>query len=258
MNIASRSSIGQSDSICQRPAPGGSPPRPFFPFYGSKWRIARLYPPPSGPVIEPFAGSAGYSVYFGVRRVLLLDVDPIIVGVWDYLINASQLEILALPMLQPGECVSHLKVSQEARWLIGFWINRGSSTPRNTLTQFSARTEKSQLVWSQKAKERIARQQHYIRHWEVRHGSFEEAPDLGATWFIDQPYTTKGRYYRFHDIDYAALAEWVRTRSGLVIACDNPAATYLPFESLVNAKSTKGFAQEGIYVTGRDSARRLH
>jgi site-specific DNA-adenine methylase len=78
--------------------------RPLFPFYGSKWRDARRYPAPGESiVIEPFAGSAGYSLWYEPHRVWLYDVDPIVVGVWSYLIAATPRELLALPDLEPGQ-----------------------------------------------------------------------------------------------------------------------------------------------------------
>ena len=48
----------------------------------------------------------------------LCDVDPIIVGVWRYLIAVSERELRALPDLEPGQCVDDLGLCQEARWLI--------------------------------------------------------------------------------------------------------------------------------------------
>jgi hypothetical protein len=64
--------------------------RPMFPYYGSKWNIARHYPPPGeGLVVEPFAGGAGYASFYGARRALLIDKDPIIAGLWRYLIGVS-------------------------------------------------------------------------------------------------------------------------------------------------------------------------
>ena len=65
--------------------------RPFFGFYGGKWRDApKYYPVPEyDTIVEPFAGSAGYSVRYGDRNVVLGEKDDIIFGVWDYLIRAS-------------------------------------------------------------------------------------------------------------------------------------------------------------------------
>ena len=57
----------------------------MFSFYGGKRRLARFYPPPQHDVVvEPFAGSASYSVTYlvpvkGVRtieRAILIEKDP--------------------------------------------------------------------------------------------------------------------------------------------------------------------------------------
>ena len=104
--------------------------RPFFCFYGGKWRSAPKYPTPNhGQVIEPFAGAAGYSVRHHHLDVLLCDIDEVVCGVWDYLINVSPGEVIALPNIYPGQTVSDLAVTQEAAWLIGFWLNKGVARP---------------------------------------------------------------------------------------------------------------------------------
>lgn len=108
--------------------------KPLFPFYGSKWRDAKRYPAPGDHVVEPFAGSAGYSVFYEPSRVTLYDKDPIIVGVWDYLIRVSSAEVLSLPDLDVGQSVDDFPLPQEAKWLIGFWLNRGSAQPKKTRT----------------------------------------------------------------------------------------------------------------------------
>lgn len=222
--------------------------KPLFPFYGSKWRDAKRYGPPDGGVIEPFAGSAGYSVYWGPSSVRLYDVDPIIVGVWSYLIRATSEEIMHLPDLEVGQSVDDFPaLPQEARWLIGFWLNRGSAQPKKTKTAFSARTERAQLVWSQRARERIAGQLHGIRDWTIEQRGYHDVQDERATWFVDPPYTDKGRYYRFHSIDYAGLAEWCLLRSGNLIVCEQDGAEWLPFEPLAVIKSTKGTSSEVVY-----------
>lgn len=176
--------------------------RPFFPFYGGKWRAARLYGPPLYfHVIEPFAGSAGYATYWGARSARLYEADEIIVGVWDYLIHASEREVLALPDLELGMSTDDLRVCPEARNLIGFWINRGSATPKKTRTAYSARTDKAQLIWGVAARDRIARQLEAIRNWRVSLDSYADAFCYRATWFIDPPYVERGRYYRKHAVD---------------------------------------------------------
>lgn len=223
--------------------------RPLFPFYGSKWRDARRYPPPrDGRVVEPFAGSAGYATFYAPPSVTLIDLDPIIVGVWEYLIAASSSEILALPDLEVGQSVDTLNVSQEARWLIGFWLNRGSAQPKKTKTAYSARTERAQLIWSARARERIAHDVRGIRNWRVIHGSYADTPIMDATYFVDPPYGDKGRYYRFRDVDYPALGAWCR-RVPDVIVCEQGGATWLPFRALASIKSSKGRSDEVFYTT---------
>lgn len=225
--------------------------RPLFPFYGSKWRDAKRYPPPhNGRVIEPFAGSAGYSLYYAPERVLLLDADPIIVSVWQYLIRVKPSEVLALPDLEVGESVDSLAVPQEARWLIGFWLNRGSAQPKKSKTAFSARTDRAQLTWSARARERIAVDIEKVRRWEVRNANYDTAPREDATYFVDPPYVDKGRYYRFHEVDYEALSQWCCALPGQVIVCEQTNASWLPFEPLAVIKSTKGTSSEAVFMRG--------
>ena len=224
--------------------------KPFLPFYGSKYRDAKRYPSPRGSVCEPFAGSAGYSTYFNPRAVTLVDVDPILVGVWSYLIRVTPAEVLALPDLAVGESVDSLHVPQEARWLIGFWLNRGSAQPKKTRTAFSTRTERSQLVWGLRARKRIAAQVEHIRHWRVIEGSYETAPRNAGTYFVDPPYVEKGKYYRcrLSREDYPRLAGWCLDLPGDVIVCEQHGADWLPFGPLATIKSTRGTSAEVVYL----------
>lgn len=224
--------------------------RPFFPFYGSKWNIARHYPPPVGKelVVEPFAGGAGYSTFYDRPGVHLIDADPIIVGVWSYLIAATPSEILALPDLpEVGDSVDNYALPQEAKWLIGFWLNRGSATPKKSRTAYSARTDKAQLNWGPRAKERIAGQISKIAAWTVQVGSFESAADYTATWFIDPPYGDKGKFYRVKFDRFDELGPWALERRGQVIVCEGDGALWLPFKPLGDFKTSTGRALEVVY-----------
>lgn len=227
--------------------------RPFFPYYGSMWNRARYYPSPQHEVVnEPFAGSAGYSLFHDCRRVNLFDIDPIICGVWHYLLNADPVEIMALPnMPEVGDGVDNYDLPQEAKWLIGFWLNRGSSQPKKTRTAFGARHDRAQLLWGQRAKERIASQLPLIEEgWTITQGDYELAPDEEATWLIDPPYADKGKHYRFPLTDFGRLATWVRTRPGLAIVCEQHGADWLPFAPLGSFKSTRGRTEEVAYIAG--------
>jgi site-specific DNA-adenine methylase len=66
----------------------------MFSYYGSKSKIVHLYPTPKfDKIIEPFAGSARYSLRFWQKDILLVDKYPVIVDVWNYLKNASEKDI---------------------------------------------------------------------------------------------------------------------------------------------------------------------
>jgi hypothetical protein len=224
--------------------------RPFFPYYGSKWNIARHYPAPQHEhVIEPFAGAAAYATFYGCQRVGLFDADPVVAGTWDYLMRASAAEISTLPeMPEVGDCVDNYDLPQEAKWLIGFWLNRGSAQPKKSRTAYSARTDRAQLNWGARAKERIVAQLPKLAGWTITNAPYSEAPDIEATWFIDPPYGDKGKFYRITFADYDSLGAWVQTRHGLVIVCEGPGATWLPFEPLGSFKSTRGRATEFVYA----------
>lgn len=224
--------------------------KPFFSFYGGKWRTALRYPPPQHEmIVEPFAGSAGYSVRYFDRKIRLVDVDPVIVGVWDYLIHAKPEEILILP--ERVEHVDDVRGPQEARWLIGFWLNKGTAAPcktpshwmRHSLTGAYKESGGSGASnwWGTVIRERVASQVESIRHWRVAVGSYMEVPNPTATWFIDPPYSgSVGRRYTHHSIDYGVLATFSRGRAGQVIVCENDGASWLPFRPFLRAKASPG------------------
>jgi len=214
--------------------------QPFFCYYGGKWRVATKYPAPRHRVIvEPFAGAAGYSLRHPERDVILYDVDPIICGVWDYLIRVSESEVASLPL--HVEHVDDLDVPQEAKWLIGFWLNKGTSSPRKMPSKWMRAGQHVNSFWGEAVRERIASQIDAIRHWRIVNAPYDQAPDVGATWFIDPPYQGKcGRQYRFSDVDFPALGAWCQARRGQVIVCEQEGADWLPFRFLGVFKSTEG------------------
>lgn len=227
--------------------------RPMFPYYGSKWNIARHYPAPAaGLVVEPFAGSAGYASFYGVKQVMLFDKDPIISGLWTYLIGVTAAEIMNLPeMPEVGDNVDNYQIPQEAKWLIGFWLNRGSATPKKSRTAYSARTDRAQLNWGARAKERIAGQLPLISGWGVGPGGYENCPNVNATWFVDPPYGDKGKHYRIQFTAFDELGLWCKSRRGVTIVCEGAGATWLPFEPVGSFKSSMGRAEEWAYIRPR-------
>ena len=142
--------------------------RPFFGFYGGKWRDAlKHYPEPvHGTIVEPFAGSAGYSMRYASRRVILCEIDPVLSEVWRYLIRVKSKEILAIPDLKPDDSLDNLKISQEAKWLVGFWLNRGIASPRKSPSKWMRDGIRPGSFWGPRVRHTIASQVDSIRHWQ--------------------------------------------------------------------------------------------
>ncbi len=231
--------------------------RPFWYYYGGKYRFAPKYRPPEyRKIIEPFAGAAGYSTRYFERDIFLCDSDPIICGLWEYLIRVTESEIIGLPLAV--ENVDELSICQEARWLIGFYLSHGTTSPRKTITTRFKRGLRPNSYWGEAVRSRIAHQVHYIRHWKVKNASYQALSNEEATWFIDPPYSGKdGKQYRDKIDDYSSLAEWVRSRAGQVIACEQSGAEWLPFKSAGIARANspptgKSYCHEVVWYGGSD------
>lgn len=71
----------------------------LFVFLEANGGVAPHYPKPLYPtIVEPFCGSAAYSLHYPDYQIQLYDVDPITRCVWHYLIKVSAEEILSLPL----------------------------------------------------------------------------------------------------------------------------------------------------------------
>lgn len=215
--------------------------RPMFSYMGAKWRIAKKYgAPQTNLVIEPFAGSACYSLYWEFPKVLLYDLNPVIHGIWSYLIKAKESEIRRLPT--DFQNVDDLKIPQEARWLIGFWITKGNVHPNKSRSAWGRQYKNSGdcKVWGEAVRTRIENQVKNIRGWKSYCDDYRECPNVTADWFIDPPYAVAGKHYTFSDIDYNALATFCLERKGRVTVCENDGADWLPFKPLVIARAMTG------------------
>lgn len=239
--------------------------RPLFSFYGAKWRVAPRYPSPRhSTIVEPFAGSAGYSCRYHDLSVVLVERDPIIASVWRYVIGASRADILSLPLMDPGQDAADLPVCQEARWLIGFWLNAATSAPRRHMSRWGR--DSPWRFWGPEIRERVANDAAQIGHWRVIEGGYESAPHIEATWFVDPPYcgaTKASRYtgggpivhapagdrYRFgaKRIDFSELGRWCRMRRGQTIVCEGPGADWLPFAPFGDVKGQSGTSKELVW-----------
>ena len=241
--------------------------KPFFSYYGSKYRLCQqgFYPPPKSGnvVIEPFAGSATYSVYHEPERAILIDKDPVIIGIWNYLINASEKQILNLPTLGDSdifdfEC-SLKKLEPEERALIGFWTAKARPRTAKILGNwfFEYHKEKSCRVWNEYVKERIVKQLPKIRKWYAVQVDYTILDDLPQdckknTYFIDPPYSSNaGKKYKHNKINYPHLKNWIeQNKCSQIIACENQNLTYrwADFNKTHEAFNMRGKSKELVWV----------
>ena len=247
--------------------------KPFFKYFGSKYRMARYYGwPQYDTVIEPFAGSACYSVYWEPKNVLLYDKDENVCDMWDYLINCSIDDIKKLPdWIESMEQIFEYSNAEQhllCRYIyqspgknipkksnLGFYkrfvaVNRdGYPDPDNKYTN---RTE-----WSPKIKDKLINQKSLIKNWKVQNVSYENIPDTKAHWFIDPPYNNSNladKYvHSYKDIDYTHLAKWCASRTGYVSVCEKGGATWLPFTELkVNSNQHNNKYTEVVWTKTKD------
>ncbi len=248
----------------------GTKLKPFIGYFGSKYRIIKHYPAPRyDTIVEPFAGSAAYSVHYPEKKVILVEKDPLLAAVWRYLIKATSEQVMSIPLLPDADTlVSSLKCSEEEKLLIGYNIQSGDARPRNKVSNHcrdyrppwvhhsykdpvtgwqkptsdtnAPLHEGYENFWGEKRRARIARQVPFIKHWRIIEGDYTVAPDVQATWFIDPPYERAGKAYRFNKINYKAVADFACTRKGEALVCESDGATWLPFKELGNFKSTPG------------------
>jgi hypothetical protein len=221
-------------------------------YYGSKSKIAHLYPSPKyDTIVEPFAGAGWYSLLHRNKNIILNDESPVIAGLWGWLINhATPQEILSHTDFFLGDDISGLDVHQQHKNLIGFCINRGSVTPKSIVQKWScqvaARPEWASTVSYQL--KRAAKLVSEIKHWQIHSLDYLSLPDIEATWFIDPPYQEGGEHYPHHNINYNELAYWCKHRRGQVIVCENTKANWLPFSPLVEIVGQRAKTTEAIYT----------
>jgi site-specific DNA-adenine methylase len=219
----------------------------MFYFYGRKHRIANKYPKPEyDTIIEPFCGSAAYSMLYFDKNVILNDKDEKIYKTWKYLISVSSEEIMELPLLEKGQSLNNSDfdyLSEEQKYLIGYFLNPGSAVPKKSPGNYCA--------WNDKNKKILVDNIEKVRHWKIFNGDYRELENIEATWFVDGPYQGNGGQYYRHDnskLDFKELGEWCKSRKGQVIVCENSEATWLDFKPLVDIKGQRHKTKEVIWT----------
>jgi len=146
-------------------------------YYGRKSKIIKHYPAPvHDKIIEPFAGTAVYSLHNDnwKRDVLIIEKYKTLIDIWEYLQEATPSDILALPdtLVHGMDIRSFTSLSEPELSLMGFWINHGSTVPKRTVMKWAAKPG----YWG-RTKQRIADSLHKIKHWEIVRGDFSDASE---------------------------------------------------------------------------------
>lgn len=217
-------------------------------YYGSKSKIVHLYPSPKfDKVIEPFAGSARYSLLHWDHDVTLVDKYEVVILLWRWLQKCSPSDILSLPRLKQGDRLSpEMFDCIEQFYLLGFMASDGKASPSKKVTEFGA----FRSGGFEGKLRRIASKLYRIRHWNFVHGSYECLGDVEATWYIDPPYQHGGEGYPEgkNNLDFSSLAEWCKSREGQAIVCENTKANWLPFRPVKMINGTANtFTTEAIW-----------
>ena len=230
----------------------------LFSYYGAKNQHADKYGPPRRDVVcEPFAGSAGYSVFWNCPRVRLYDLDENICAIWDWIINCSEGDIDR--MKEPGSNADYMDMPDGLRqmflWSITFaktcvpnhlppkymdWLNGKKVHPAYLL-----RYER----WMDgRVRERMREFKRIAVDWKIEQASYESVPEElmeTAHFHVDPPYMKKGKSYIHSDIDYAHLGEWCR-QLRCADVCEGEDADWLPFEELYTMRSNSR-SKDGEY-----------
>lgn len=235
--------------------------RPFFRYYGAKWRAVQrgLYPAPEHKrIVEPFAGAAGYSLHYPHLAVTLVERDPVVAGIWRWLVSTSPDEVRSIPLVDSVDDLPAW-VPLGARSLIGFSMNGATSSPRKTLSTWARKLREAGRKfygWTKEYRERVATQVPFIKHWRINEGDYtlafqyvDTAPL--STWFFDPPYIKAGVHYKFGPafVNYGVLADWCRRLPGQKIVCEQSGADWLPFRDIgsIKAGPRSGTSREAVW-----------
>jgi len=217
-------------------------------YFGTKTDQAKHYPVPAhSKIIEPFAGTAKYSLRYWDRDVILIDKYNVIISIWKWLQQCSSQDILKLPNLKEGEKLSDLNWDCiEQRWFMGFIIAAGDASPRNKV---SSRMSTHRPKRQRSRLKKIASDLEKIRHWEIRLGDYKDLINEEATWFIDPPYQHGGQHYKHGNkgINFLDLSKWCKSRIGQTIVCENTKADWLPFKPMIKTIGSIHKTTEAIW-----------
>jgi 16S rRNA G966 N2-methylase RsmD len=217
----------------------------LFPYFGRKGRSARLYPCPRFPlVIEPFAGSLSYTLHHRPNSAIGIEQDDRVVALWHRMLEVTGME---LPPAV-GSKTNDLLVK------VASYSEHALTSGEMTVT---SRMIRDWTVIHQRAALAAPWARSHVQYFA---GTYANAPDVEATWFIDPPYqraNRRGYLFGADKIDYDHLAAWVMSRKGQVIVCEQDGADWLPFTRLADFATHRGaISREVIWTSDMAIAHR--
>lgn len=229
-----------------------------FRYFGGKKALARHYPAPlHDTIVEPFAGSAGYSLWHATptTSVLLIERDRRVVDLWHWLQWVTPEEVMSIECPPLGSRCTNPLINLAAA---------SENTMRSRRFADAQVTGRMVEKWPG-SRAYIAAKLPLIKNWTIIHGDYQDAPDIEATWHIDPPYSprpgesrgSRGGGYgpgcTSRDIDYGRLADWSKARRGQVMVCEQVGADWLPFEPFRRARTTSSavriMATEAVWTS---------
>jgi site-specific DNA-adenine methylase len=214
---------------------------PFFKWFGSKWHNTAHYPEPCfNTIIEPFAGSASYSLHYADHDVVIYDANCQLLDLWAWLINSATYDnIKAIPLNIPiNTDIRTLSLDYGQQLLLKHWQRTNNVSKTWLISKWTNQPGQ----WTSNTRARLAEQIYAIKHWKIAMPSFKEC----GTYFIDPPYQYNYRYkssnllYEFgsNETDYELLATSIKNLPipNQVIVCEarhpntNVKPKWLPFQ----------------------------
>lgn len=211
---------------------------PLFKHFGSKWSASRRcdYETPlfGLPIVEPFAGAAGYSSIYSTFAVQLWDDDPNLLRLWPWLIQeAKEADIREIPInVLEGTDIRTLGLKPGQSLLLKHWQRTNNCGNCWSISPWGNKPGQ----WTANTRARVAEEVHAVKHWQWKKPNWTQS----GTYFVDPPYLYNYRYrFAADSFDFADLARKVADipADSLVIACEatcpktGRVPDYLPFET---------------------------
>jgi hypothetical protein len=219
----------------------------MFCWFGSKWNASKLYPAPIfDTIIEPFAGSAAYSLRYLEKKVIIAEANPELYELWVWLTgDASRGDIMEIPLnLEIGLDIRSLGLTRGQMLLLKMCQRSNNVGDCWTVSKWGC----APGHWTESMRKRVASQVEMIKHWTVERCGIklmERRKREPVTWLIDPPYQYNYQYQRPLNLSYSELGSMIKNLRGQVIGCEarctktGRAPTYLPFSDFMETVTSR-------------------